>query len=56
MDRQTLSSFHQRHYRPAGSTLVLVTHDENIARRCSRVLRLHEGQLLEEARPRAVSA
>lgn len=40
----------------AGSTLVLVTHDENIARRCGRILRLHEGQLLEEARPRAVSA
>ncbi len=32
----------------AGSTLVLVTHDEAIARRCQRVLRLHEGQLIED--------
>lgn len=31
-----------------GSTLVLVTHDEVIARRCQRVLRLHEGKLLED--------
>ncbi len=32
----------------AGSTLVLVTHDEAIARRCQRVLRLHEGKLIED--------
>lgn len=32
-----------------GSTLVLVTHDEVIAQRCQRVLRLHEGKLLEDA-------
>jgi putative ABC transport system ATP-binding protein len=31
-----------------GSTLVLVTHDETIARRCQRVLRLHEGKLIED--------
>jgi putative ABC transport system ATP-binding protein len=37
-----------------GSTLVLVTHDETLAARCQRVLRLHQGKLLEEA-PRAVS-
>jgi len=29
-----------------GSTLVLVTHDEQIARRCGRVLRLHAGKLV----------
>jgi putative ABC transport system ATP-binding protein len=35
----------------SGSTLVLVTHDEQIARRCGRVLRLHAGKLVEgEAR------
>ncbi|NNE38593.1 MAG: ABC transporter ATP-binding protein, partial [Gammaproteobacteria bacterium] len=32
----------------AGSTLVLVTHDEAIASRCQRVLRLHEGKLIED--------
>ncbi len=32
----------------ASSTLVLVTHDEAIARRCQRVLRLHEGKLIED--------
>ncbi len=39
----------------AGSTLVLVTHDESVARRCQRVIRLHQGTLLEET-PHAVSA
>ncbi len=38
-----------------GSTLVLVTHDESVARRCQRVIRLHQGALLEDT-PRAVSA
>jgi putative ABC transport system ATP-binding protein len=32
----------------SGSTLVLVTHDEAIARRCQRVVRLHQGRLIEE--------
>ena len=32
----------------AGSTLVLVTHDEAVASRCDRVLRLHAGQLIDE--------
>jgi len=32
----------------SGSTLVLVTHDEAIAHRCQRVVRLHEGKLIEE--------
>ena len=31
-----------------GSTLVLVTHDEAIASRCRRVVRLHQGKLVEE--------
>jgi putative ABC transport system ATP-binding protein len=34
----------------SGSTLILVTHDEALARRCQRVVRLHEGQLNEEDR------
>jgi putative ABC transport system ATP-binding protein len=38
-----------------GSTLVLVTHDDAVASRCQRVLRLHQGKLVEE-QARAVSA
>ena len=39
----------------AGSTLVLVTHDDEIARRCQRVVRLHQGRLVED-RDHALSA
>ena len=38
-----------------GSTLVLVTHDDAIASRCQRVIRLHQGKLVEE-KAHAVSA
>ena len=31
-----------------GSTLVMVTHDEAVASRCQRVIRLHQGRLIEE--------
>ena len=34
----------------SGSTLVLVTHDEAIASRCQRLVRLHQGRLIEEDR------
>lgn len=30
-----------------GSTLVLVTHDDEVARRCQRVVHLHQGRLVE---------
>ncbi|MDB9863497.1 ABC transporter ATP-binding protein, partial [Litorivicinus sp.] len=30
-----------------GATLVLVTHDEQLAARCQRILELENGQLLE---------
>jgi putative ABC transport system ATP-binding protein len=39
----------------AGSTLVLVTHDDEVARRCQRVVHLHEGRLVED-RDHALSA
>ncbi len=32
----------------AGSTMIMVTHDEAVAARCGRVLRLQEGQLVED--------
>jgi putative ABC transport system ATP-binding protein len=35
-------------HQEAGSTLILVTHDEALARRCQRVLRLHQGNLIED--------
>ena len=33
--------------REAGTTLILVTHDESLARRCGRVLRMQAGRLNE---------
>lgn len=39
-----------------GTTLVLVTHDEAIARRCGRVLKLTSGWLAEQTMPRSVTA
>ena len=43
-----------------GSTLVLVTHDDQVARRCQRVVHLYQGRLVEdplvEGKPDALSA
>jgi putative ABC transport system ATP-binding protein len=35
--------------REQGTTLLLVTHDEAIARRCPRVLKLNGGRLVEDS-------
>lgn len=35
--------------RAAGTTLILVTHDEPLARRCARILRMSAGRVHEEA-------
>jgi len=36
--------------RERGITVVLVTHDENIGRHTSRILRLYDGQIVREER------
>jgi putative ABC transport system ATP-binding protein len=41
--------------RERGTTLILVTHDSELAARCDRVLRMHSGRI-EEARVPALSA
>lgn len=41
--------------REAGTTLILVTHDEMLARRCGRVLRMTEGQLNEVPQDTAIA-
>ena len=38
--------------RERGMTLVLVTHDPNLARRCDRMIRIHGGVIEPEAAPR----
>ncbi|MGB5600778.1 MAG: ABC transporter ATP-binding protein, partial [Thiothrix litoralis] len=40
--------------RETGSTMILVTHDEDIAAQCQRVFRLQQGKLVEDA-PDALS-
>ena len=35
-----------------GSTLMLITHDPALAARCSRVVRLEDGRITEDSRPR----
>jgi putative ABC transport system ATP-binding protein len=44
-----------RGQRERGTTLILVTHDSELAARCDRVLRMHSGRI-EEARVPALSA
>jgi putative ABC transport system ATP-binding protein len=32
----------------SGSTLIIVTHDDTIAKRCSRIVRIMDGRILNE--------
>jgi putative ABC transport system ATP-binding protein len=42
--------------RERGATLVLITHDAELARRCGRMVRLQDGRVLEDARADATRA
>ena len=44
-----------RGHRERGTTLILVTHDSELAARCDRVLRMHSGRI-EETRVPVLSA
>ena len=39
----------------AGTALVLVTHEQRLADRCARVIRLEAGQIQSESQPRLVA-
>ena len=41
-----LQLFHALH--ESGSTIVIVTHDEEVAGHCQRIIRLHDGQLVRD--------
>ena len=44
---EILALFEQLHQ--AGRTIVVVTHDDQIAGRCERIIRLHDGKVIQEA-------
>ena len=46
---EIMTIFHELHAR--GNTIVLITHDENVARQADRILRIRDGQVTEEGRP-----
>jgi putative ABC transport system ATP-binding protein len=46
-----LLSLHKRLH----TTLFIVTHEEMLARRCARILRLKDGQIVSDERPRAMT-
>jgi putative ABC transport system ATP-binding protein len=37
-----------------GRTIILVTHDPSVARRCSRVIQLHDGSVIRDGHPSAM--
>lgn len=43
---EIMAIFHELHAR--GNTIVLITHDENVARQAERILRIHDGCVSEE--------
>lgn len=45
---EIMKLFHAVH--AAGRTMVLVTHDENVAREAGRIIRLHDGKIIEDVK------
>ena len=45
---EIMNLFHELHRQ--GNTIVLITHDENVARQAERILRIRDGRVSEEAR------
>lgn len=41
-----------------GQTIVIITHDPNVAQQCKRIVRLHDGRVVadEASRPRSANA
>ncbi len=49
-----LSIFDRLH--EAGKTIIIVTHDESVARRCDRIITLRDGRVLEDVRTARAAA
>jgi len=47
--REIIKLFHAVH--ESGTTIVLVTHDEEVAREADRIIRLHDGRIVEDSKP-----
>ena len=47
--REIIRLFHSVH--ETGTTIVLVTHDEEVASEAGRIIRLHDGRIVEDSRP-----
>lgn len=46
--QQTLELFHDLHRQ--GKTLIIITHDPEVARQCQRILHIHDGQIIKDER------
>lgn len=56
LDRRNASGVYQilRELADSGKTVVMVTHDENAANQCDRVIRLEDGRIIDEYRGKGI--